>query len=390
MSSQKKRTKSVTRLANLIAFVFILFVSLPAHTQVTGISNPVAAPKFEVDPFWPKSLPNHWVFSQVGGVCFDAQNHMFVISRDVFFTFYEHNSAKLAPPVVEFDSDGNVVNSWGNRDLMAEGLHGCFVDYQGNVWIAGEHDGIVQKYTHDGSKMLLQIGTKGVFDSADGTNSQKTDALDSHMKNGAWAMNSSHVYLNDPTGVAVDPTNGDVYISDGYGNRRVVVFDRAGHFLRQWGRQGTLAEVEAGVGGVFLRTVHCVAMANDGLVYVCDREGDRIEVFDKPGNFKRNIPIDGPSTSPNHPGSPIRSPGRAGWVGFSPDPAQKWIYVADDHDSEVQILDRATGQALSSFGQIGTQAGEFVSAHMLAVDSKGDFVASDTFTHRVQIWRLVR
>ena len=123
-------------------------------------------------------------------------------------------------------------------------VHGCFNDYQGNIWIAGQGDAIVQKYSHDGSKLLLQIGVKGKFDSGDGTDSLE-GALPSN------AMNSSHELLNSPTDVAVDPANGDVYVSDGYGNRRVVVFDRDGHYLRQWGRQGTVAEVDAGVGGVF-------------------------------------------------------------------------------------------------------------------------------------------
>jgi len=104
-------------------------------------------------------------------------------------------------------------------------------------------------------------------------------------------MNASHVMLNKPSCIAIDPVNGDIYVSDGYGNRRVVVFDRDEHFLRQWGRQGTVEETEKGVGGVFLDTVHCVAIDNGGSVYVCHRKGDRIEVFDKIGNSKKNIEI---------------------------------------------------------------------------------------------------
>jgi DNA-binding beta-propeller fold protein YncE len=106
-------------------------------------------------------------------------------------------------------------------------------------------------------------------------------------------MNSSHELMNSPTDVAVDPGNGEVYVSDGYGNRRVMVFDRDGHFVRQWGRQGTVAEVQAGVGGVFLNMVHCVVIGKDGLVYVCDRQGDRIEGFDKMGGYKRSLLVKG-------------------------------------------------------------------------------------------------
>jgi DNA-binding beta-propeller fold protein YncE len=203
-------------------------------------------------------------------------------------------------------------------------------------------------------------------------------------------LNASHTFLNRPTQVAIDPTNGDVYIADGYGNRRVVVFDRDGHFLRQWGRQGGTAEVDGGVGGVFLGVVHCVVIGNDGLVYVCDRFGDRIEVFDKMGNFQRNILV---KTKIAHLGLPYEGSagaGSAGWVGFSPDPAQKFMYIGTGVFGEVRILDRATGQMLSSFGRPGHQAGDITSAHSLAVDSKGNIIVAETnMGRRVQMFRLL-
>jgi DNA-binding beta-propeller fold protein YncE len=236
----------------------------------------------------------------------------------------------------------------------------------------------VQKYTHDGSRMLLQIGIKGKFDTSVGTIS------------GA-PMNSSHERLNLPTQVAVDPADGDVYISDGYGNRRVVVFDREGHFLRQWGRQGTVAEVDAGVGGVFLGVVHCVVIGNDGLVYVCDRFGDRIEVFDKMGNFQRNIRVDAKIAHFGLPYEGAAGAGSAGWVGFSPDPAQKFLYVGTGVFGEVRILDRATGQSISSFGRPGHQSGDISSAHSLAVDSKGNIIVAETnIGRRVQKFKPVK
>jgi NHL repeat-containing protein len=303
-------------------------------------------------------------------VCVDAQDHVFTVNRGNLVS-YEQKTSTAAPPVTEFDPDGNLINSWGNKDLLpADEPHGCFVDYQDNIWIAGNQDAIVQKYSHDGSKMLLQIGTKGLFDTSDGTIT------------GA-PMNSSHTLLNRPAGTAVDPANGEVYIADGYGNRRVVVFDREGHFLRQWGRQGTTAEVDAGVGGVFLHTVHCVVIGNDGLVYVGDRLGLRIEVFDKMGNFKRNILVESKTGR-------LTGTGSTCWIGFSRDPIQKFMYVGACGDAEIRILDRGTGQALSSFGRPGSQAGEIGSAHTLAVDSKGNIVLGDNFGRRIQMWRLVR
>ena len=119
----------------------------------------VEVPQFKYDPFWPKPLPDGWVLGSVGSVCVDARDHVFAVTRGEIVP-KERNLATAAPPVIEFDAEGNVVNSWGNRDLMAKTPHGCFIDMDGNFWTAGNNDGIVQKYTHDGSKMLLQIGTK--------------------------------------------------------------------------------------------------------------------------------------------------------------------------------------------------------------------------------------
>src|SRR6202030_1962700 len=295
-------------------------------------------PKFQLEPLWRKPLPPRWITGEVGGSCFDAQDHLFTVNRGNL-TPKEQVLGVVSPAVIEFDKSGTVVNSWGDRNILPRKLHSCFVDYEGNVWIAGNEDAIVQKYAHDGSKLLLQIGTKGRFDTSDGTIS------------GA-PMNSSHELLNLPSSVAVDPENGDVYITDGYGNRRVVVFDRNGHYLRQWGRQGTVAEVDSGVGGVFLKVVHCVVIGNDGLVYVCDRFGDRIEVFDKMGNFQKNIPVESKNGRK-------KSVGPARWIAFSPDQAQKFVYVADFGHDAIRVIDHATGQTLEILGRTGHQTGEF-------------------------------
>jgi NHL repeat len=378
----------VTTMAVAFSLWLLIWGLLPNNVRAQTGHQPIDAPKFEVDPFWPKPLPDNWVTGEIGGVCVDAQDHVFVLNRGELYP-KEKMIAKVGPPIIEFDPDGKVANAWGDRALMPKSLHGCFVDNRGNVWIAGNHDGIVQEYAHDGSKMLLQIGTKGQFDSADGTDSGLSEV---------WAMNSSHVSLNSPAGVTIDPANGDVYIADGYQNRRVVVFDREGHFLRQWGRQGTVAEVDAGVGGVFLQVVHCVVIGNDGLVYVCDRNGNRLQVFDKMGNFKRNILVEFSKVTRRIPqegnallGYTGGTPGTACWLGFSPDQSQTFAYVADCTDDEVRILDRATGQALSSFGRSGHQAGQMASVHTLAVDSKGNIYTAETqYGRRVQKFRLVR
>jgi hypothetical protein len=339
-------------------------LSIPIARQAYAQVNP---PKFEVDPSWPKPFPHRWVNGDVGGTCVDSQDHVFVTYRNNL-TAKEKKIGTAVPPVIELDQEGKVVNSWGERTTMPDRLHGCFVDPQGNVWITGTEDAVVQKYSHDGSKLLLQIGIKGQFDTSDGTLTGN-------------AMNSSHTVLNGPGGLAVDPANGDIYIADGTGNKRVVVFDREGHFVRQWGQQATKAQVDAGIGGGFLKIVHYLALGNDGLIYVCDREADRVEVFDKMGKFVKNFHIE----SKYH-----TDPGSAAWVAFSPDQAQKLMYVVDSGDEEIRVLDHATGQTISTFGQPGHQVGEFTFVHSLSVNSKGDLIIGETTDgRRIQMFRLV-
>jgi len=324
--------------------------------QGTGPAKP---PHYVADVAWPKPLPDQWVLGGLGGVCVDAQDHVLILNRQDVLEG-DLNSGHLAPPLIEFDAAGNVVHSWGDKALLDPRLHSCHFDKDGNVWIASAPSGMVQKYTHDGSKLLLQIGKKGTVDSSDGTIKGKP-------------LNSDAAVFFMPSSIAVDRANGDVYVSDGEGrnaNRRVAVMDASGKFLRQW-----LPEA--------MDTVHCLTLGNDGLVYVCNRDGARIQVYDKMGNFKHNIEVPWKPVTVPADGKIKQSGGAAVAIDFSPDPNQTYMFVINQNNEEIEVVDRAAGKIVSSFGHIGKQPGEFDQAHGIAVDSKGDVYVAENRGRRI-------
>ncbi|MBH98153.1 MAG: hypothetical protein CMM56_06840 [Rhodospirillaceae bacterium] len=344
-------------------FVTYLLVLIASNLSAQQV------PVFEVDTSWPKPLPDGWINGMVGGNCVDSHDHIVIVDRRNI-TDEEQETSMATPPIIMFDQQGDIVRAWGDPEVVPNSIHGCTFDIEDNLYVGGNADGIIQKYSHDG-ELLLQIGTRGEFDTTDGSES-------------AAALNSSKDRLNRPSGIAVDPDNGDIYISDGYGNRRVAVFDKTGEFLRQWGRQASQEEIESGTPGAFAEVVHCIAMSNQGLIYVCDRQGDRVQVFDKMGAFVRNIWIrTGTSSLPDPRGTV--------WtIEFSPDQHQKYLYVMNGRNEQVHILDHETGEILSSFGRPGHQAGNFTHGHTLAVDSDGDLYIAETATgRRVQKFRLI-
>jgi len=269
--------------------------------------------------------------------------------------------------VIEIDPAGNVVNSWGDANLLETRLHSCHFDKDNNVWIGSAPSGMVQKYSHDGSKLLLQIGKKGVFDSSDGT-----------VKGTPLNSNAARFFM--PSSIFVDRQNGDVYVSDGEGaggNRRIAVMDRNGNFLRQWQPEG-------------MQTVHCMTIANDGLVYVCNRQESRIQVYDKTGLFKKNIELPWkPITAPKD-GKRVESGGAVVALDFSHDANQRLMYVINQNNSEIDIVDRQSGKLLSTVGNgAGHFPGQFDQAHGIAVDSKGNIYVAENRGKRIQRFKIV-
>jgi DNA-binding beta-propeller fold protein YncE len=366
------------------ALVLALVVGLGLWNPLSQvIAKNSLVPRYVVDPFWPKPLPvdpetgKPWVTGEVGATCVDSRDHVFTVNRAFQngLVAPETVIAVPSPPVIEYDRHGNVVNAWGNPDIVPTGIHGCFVDYQDNVWIAGNGDGIVQKYTHDGKTLLLQIGTRGVCDWPANNNACGNSGGDP-------SANQSKTLLNEPADIAVDPTNGDIYIADGYGNHRVVVFNSSGTYLRQWGSVGDgPSQFAAGDGG----HPHCVVLGNDGLVYVCDRGQDRIQVFDKSGNLKKIIPVIPGTGTPG-----LGTAGSAWDVDFSPDKKQELMFEADGGNEVLWIFDRIAALAgraltampgqgiLAGFGGPGHQAGDFTFLHTVAADSKGNLYTGET------------
>jgi sugar lactone lactonase YvrE len=349
------RVKSWTNI--LLALTIGVFCLRASHAQ-----DP--APRYEVDAAWPQPLPDRWVLGGLGGVCVDAQDHVFILNRQDVVEG-DLNGGRLAPPIIEFDPAGKVVNSWGDAKLLDPRLHSCHADAQGNIWVASAPSGMVQKYSHDGSKLLLQIGTKGVFDTADGSEKGKP-------------LNSNAARFHMPSSVFVDRQNGDVYVSDGEsagGNRRVAVMDKDGKFLRQWLPEG-------------MEVVHCMTIANDGQVYVCNRYGSRIQIYDKLGALQRTIEVPWAPVTPPPGGKLVQSGGSAVAIDFSPDANQSFMFVINQNNEQIEIFDRRSGKHLSSFGRPGSFPGQFNQAHGIAVDSRGNIYIAENRGKRVHKFRM--
>ena len=366
------------------------------------------APRFEVNPLWPKPLPNHWLMGQTIGVSVDANDHIWIIHRAGSLEPGEQHATTNpptaqccapAPPVLEFDEEGNLLRHWGGP---GEGFdwpnsnHGITIDYKGNVWIGGNgrgqapgarggrgagrggnapfelnesqvagvqgyfNDSMILKFTQDG-KFLMQIGKPGQSKGSNDTDN-----------------------LRLPAKTFVDKETNEVFVADGYGNHRVIVYDAdTGKYKRHWGAYGHRPEdtdqgrydPDAPPPQQFRNPVHCAEISVDRLLYVCDRVNDRIQVFQPDGTFVKEMFIE----------KRTLGSGSAWDVAFSKDPQQKYIYLADGENDRVHILDRQSLEVLTTFGEGGRQPGEFYGVHSIATDSKGNIFTTETYRgQRVQ------
>jgi DNA-binding beta-propeller fold protein YncE len=342
---------------------------------IEASAQTLQAPAFEVDPFWPQPLPNEWILGNVIGVAVDARDHVYIVHRawgeGIFKPFAELGLSEgtsicceAAPPIVEFDPDGNMVRAWGGPVegapyVWPESNHGIEVDHKGNVWIGGNGraDSHILKFTNDG-KFLQQLGTPGLPD----PDSNDTSRFSRVAK------------------ISVVEETNEAFIADGYGNRRIAVLDAdTGAFKRYWGAYGEKNIVDpteryrhdpsTPPSRTFTGPVHCVEPSDDGLLYVCDRTSDRIQVFDRAGNYKSEVLI-APETG---------SQGSTWDLDFSRDAAQKYIYLADGQNQRVYIIDRASMEVLTQFGGGGRQPGLWFAPHSLATDSKGNIYTTETY-----------
>ena len=338
---------------------------------ITARQQEVGMPRFEVDPFWPDPLPNNWTLGAVAGVHVDAQDHVWIVQRpnsltdaEIWLTTNQAVCCAPAPSIIEFDQEGTLVQAWGGPGVgfdWPENGHGIFVDHTDSVWTAGNgrNDSHVLKFTRDG-RFLLQIGRPGMNDTG----------------------SNSHEHFNRPAQVVVDQSTNEAYVADGYGNRRVVVFDAdTGAYKRHWGAYGERPDDAAPNAPTYegplarqFNTLHGVQVAKDGLVYVADRRNNRIQVFQKDGTFVKEGPI----------ARETRGFGVAYELAFSADPGQQFIYVADGTNNRIWIVARASLDVLGYFGQRGRYAGQFHHSHSLAVDSLGNVYVGETQGKRLQ------
>ena len=323
----------------------------------------------EVDPHWPM-LPDDWLMGEVAGIAVDMNDHIWLVQRPRSLNADEAGLVQdpplsacciPAPPVLKFDADGNLLDSWGDQNgYPGEGYewpaseHGIFVDHLGYVWIAGNgpDDHQVLKFSGDGT-FVMQIGQAGRTEGSNNTE-----------------------FLGRPADMEVDPETNELYIADGYLNKRVIVFNaETGEYLRHWGAYGNPPSDEdtgpfvPGSDPIqhFRTPVHAVRISTDGMVYVADRVNNRIQVFEKDGTYVNEMIVEGNSLGN----------GSTWDLELSPDSEQADLYNADGQNQRIHIINRAALEIEGYFGRRGRNAGQFHWVHNVVVDSNGNFYTAE-------------
>ena len=384
------------RTVSIVALMALLSCAGSDDGMTTGAAPDDAAasataedgvPQFEYDPTWPKlPLPNQWILGEVGGLGVDGQGHVWVIhrpwtvtGRELGAVAAEAECCRPAPSVIEFDQEGNVVQAWpelqqfsaspgtpagqGNR-VGSDGAilwesgpgpygewgrreHTVLVDHTDHVWVSNDTSHVIYKFTRDGGHVLT-IGEPEVTGGSNDT-----------------------AHLGRPAGLAVDPETNELFVADGYINKRVIVFDAAtGEYRRHWGAYGNPPQdgdpgpydPDLPPAEQFRGPVHGIVLSLDGLVYVTDRRANRVQVFRKDGDFVHEGFI-APET---------RDLGTAYGVALSPDPRQRWVYINDGSNNKIWILRRDTLETVGSFSSYGRHGGQVLSAHSMTVDQQGN------------------
>jgi NHL repeat len=349
----------------LMAVVIFAGVQGRQHmvTPLAAQSSPdraTAVPMFQVDPSWPK-VPAKWKLGDASSIGIDAADHVWVLHRPR--TLPADQLSMAAPPVIVFDGAGNYIQSWGGPGSgyeWPEREHGIHIDNKGFVWIGGNNcparglpglkavgDDQLLKFTQAG-KIVMQIGHS----------SESTGNADTRN-------------LHQPADAVVYRKTNELFVADGYGNHRVIVFDAdTGQFKRMWGAFGnkpvdldqcpppSLNAVPDGPGPQQFSIVHAIRVSNDGFVYVADRENRRVQVFTTDGKFiKQRVKGDAPFARD---------------LALSPDPDQQFLYVGGGTD--IVVLNRKTLDIVESISGPGMLGG----GHHMATDSKGNIYVAAT------------
>ena len=363
------KTIRICAILGAATMLLVMFQQGQKHFSepASAASGERLAPQMVVDPFWPQPLPNKWILGATIGIAVDSRDHIYIVHRNQDNNFATQEigldngvaeCCTAAPPIIEFDPAGNVVNAWGGPGegyTWPDSNHGLEIAPNGNIWIGGNGgaDSHILVFSAEG-EFVREIGLPG-------------EPVDSN----------STTHFNKVAEIAIDPAANEAYIADGYGNKRVAVLDVAtGAFKRYWGAYGNRPD-DAGIfydpdeplPQQFVGPVHCAEPSNDGLIYVCDRGADRIQVFRPDGTFVKEAQV----------ARNTRGAGAVWDIAFSRDADQEFIFLADGSNFKVHILDRDSLEKLAEFGDGGRQPGLFYGTHSIVSDSKGNIYTTETY-----------